>query len=148
MKTSHSIEECINTCNELLRGEISAVETYQEAIKKFGDVPGVEVLRNIESEHRLSVADLQANIREMGGEPSSDSGAWGDFAKTIQKTANLFGENSATSSLLMGERHGEREYCEAIQNDDTLPECRVMMEATLLPRIRRHIAKLEETDNL
>lgn len=148
MKSSPSVDECIDTCNQLLRGEMSAVETYQEAIRKFSDVPGVEVLRNIESEHRLSIADLQANIREMGGEPSSDSGAWGEFAKAVQKTANLFGENSATASLLKGERHGEREYCEAIDDDDTLPECRVMMEATLLPRIRRHIAKLEESDRL
>ncbi len=148
MKSSPSVDACIDTCNKLLRGEMSAVETYQEAIRKFTDVPGVEVLRNIESEHRLSVADLQANIREMGGEPSADSGAWGEFAKAVQKTANLFGENSATASLLKGERHGEREYCEAIDDDDTLPECRVMMEATLLPRVRRHIAKLEESDRL
>ncbi len=144
MKTSLTHNEaCIETCNSLLRGELSAIETYTKAIKRFADNHELAVLHEIRSEHEQTVSELQQNVLGMGGTPSTESGIWGDFAAGVQSAANLFGEDSAIASLIQGEKHGIREYEEAIDDDDTLPECRDLMVGTWLPRLRSHIDRLE-----
>ena len=87
-------DHCIDICNGLLRGELSAVETYGQAIDKYAGSPVTEELRRIRADHSRSANWLSANVREMGGVPQKDSGAWGLFANAVQGAANLFGENS------------------------------------------------------
>jgi len=147
MKTTlQNNQECIETCNELLRGELSAIETYTKAIEKFETGHDISVLDGIRREHRLTVNELRQNILDMGGTPSDDSGLWGDFAKGVQAAANLFGEDSAIASLIRGEKHGVDEYQEAIEDDNTLTECRELMRSAWLPRLKSHIRKLESFD--
>ena len=52
MSTTLINEECIKTCNSLLRGELSAVETYAKAIEKYPETPATAELTRIQSEHR------------------------------------------------------------------------------------------------
>jgi hypothetical protein len=136
-------EECIKICNELLRGEISAVETYDQALEKYADTPVALELSRIRSEHSMSAGLLASNILDMGGEPDKDSGAWGSFANTIQGTANLFGQGSAIESLQKGEEKGRSDYEDALKDNDVMAECKVMIREELLPPIREHIATLE-----
>jgi len=42
----------VDTLNKLLRGEIAATETYQQALAKVGTEPGADALRRIHDEHR------------------------------------------------------------------------------------------------
>lgn len=142
MKTTHHTEHCIDVCNSLLRGEISAIETYSAAIHKFEKEPSVSVLEDIRREHILSANRLRENVHSMGGEPSTDSGAWGTWAKAVAGAARLVGEGAAIKSLLEGEEHGEKEYKEALEDDEVLPGCKDMIRAELLPRQRNHIAAL------
>jgi len=107
-------EPCIKVCNSLLRGELSAIETYGQAIRKHSDSPAAERLRDIRSEHITAAKLLADNVREMGGEPETDSGGWGVFAKTVQGTANLFGPGSAIESLQKGEEAGRGDYESAL----------------------------------
>lgn len=139
-----TMEKCIDTCNSLLRGELSAIETYGQAIEKYADEPVVDELRRIHSEHTDSALRLSANVRDMGGKPDTDSGAWGVFAAAIQGTANLFGNGSAIESLQRGEEMGCNGYEEALRENDLLPECAKMIREELLPRTRRHVADLEQ----
>ncbi|MBB5350079.1 hypothetical protein HNR46_000300 [Haloferula luteola] len=134
--------ECIEVCNQLLRGEISAVETYGQAIEKFAGEPEVGTLRRVQDEHRESVAKLKANILEMGGVPESNSGAWGTFAKGVEATAKLFGEASAVAALRQGEEFGIGLYEAAIENDDVMPECKSLIRMQLLPKLRTHLVTL------
>lgn len=135
--------ECIETCNSLLRGELSAVETYEQAIEKFDSAADTVTLRKIRDEHQASVHDLQRSITEMGGVPETDSGAWGTFANAVQGAANLLGDDSAVAALKQGEKHGENDYEKALEQEDTLPSCRSQIESKLLPRVRSHIQTLE-----
>src|SRR5690606_31544821 len=82
-------EHCIDICNSLLRGEISAVETYTQAIEKFRDEPEVSLLEDIRRDHVESANRLRQNIHTMGGQPSNDSGAWGTWAKGVEGAAKL-----------------------------------------------------------
>ncbi len=78
--------EAVRQLNSLLRGEISAAETYRMAIEKIadGDASGnVQVLRQMQEEHGRAAQELRERIRSLGGEPSDSSGAWGAWAQTV-----------------------------------------------------------------
>jgi hypothetical protein len=136
-------EKCIEVCNSLLRGELSAVETYGQAIEKHAASPVAEELRRLRIEHTQAAERLSANVRSMGGVPDTGSGAWGAFAATVQGTANLFGPGSAIESLQRGEESGRKDYQDALVDDDVMPECKTMIREELLPRTIAHIAALE-----
>ncbi|BDS06801.1 hypothetical protein NT6N_18410 [Oceaniferula spumae] len=136
-------EDCIKECNSLLRGELSAVETYEQAIDKFGHEGQGMPLRRIKEEHQASVRDLKDSITAMGGIPDDESGAWGTFATAVQGAANLFGDNSAVAALKQGEKHGENEYEEALEKDCIMPSCRSQIQTKLLPRVKSHISTLD-----
>ncbi len=139
----HPQDYCIKVCNGLLRGELSAVETYTQAIDKHGSSIAAAELRRIRSEHSLSANLLSANVREMGGEPDKDSGAWGIFATAVQCAANLFGPDSAIDSLRRGEETGHSDYQEALLDGDVMDDCKRMIRERLLPRVTHHISTLE-----
>lgn len=138
-----STEHCIDVCNRLLRGERSAVETYDKAIEKYGDKPVLEGLNRIRSEHAAAVSELEANVRSMGGEPETDSGAWGTLANTVQSTANLFGAGSALEALESGEQMGVTDYKAALEDAEVMPGCKDLIRGTLLPLTEAHIAELK-----
>ncbi len=51
---SRTVEEL----NDLLKGEISAAETYVQLLKKLGDHPKAEVLKKIEAETREKIENV------------------------------------------------------------------------------------------
>ena len=146
MKTMESTEACIRVCNSLLRGELSAVETYSLAINRYSGKPAVTELQRIRTEHALSAARLSQNVREMGGTPEEDSGAWGVFAKAVQGAANLFGADSALESLQRGEEKGRSDYEAALANDEVMAAHKEVISSELRPRINHHIATLERLE--
>ena len=139
-------EHCIEVCNGLLRGELSAIETYEQAIEKHSDSPAATELRRICSEHSRAANRITANVRQMGGEPEEGSGAWGVLANAVQGTANLFGAGSALESLKRGEESGRQDYQDALLDDDVMPECKQMIRDELLPPVIEHIASLERLE--
>ncbi|MDF1656266.1 MAG: DUF2383 domain-containing protein [Verrucomicrobiales bacterium] len=139
-------EDCIEWCNKLLRGERSAVETYQMAIDKHHDNPALTELNDIRAEHHRSVTELEANIREMGGEPDQDSGVWGVFAKAVQGGANLFGEESAIEALENGEKKGLDDYEDALESGELMPGCAILYREKLIPRIKSHLLILDRLE--
>lgn len=148
MNTETINEECIKTCNSLLRGELSAVETYSKAIEKYPATPVTAELTRIQSEHREAANKLATNVRSMGGVPDTDSGAWGIFAKSVQSAANLFGTESAIESLQRGEEHGRDEYRDALENSDVMETCKNLIRTELLPSVENHIQILERLEEV
>src|SRR5437879_3260338 len=89
--------------NTLLEGEIAAVETYGQALEKIAD-PDLRInLRDVQSNHLDRIRTLSSRVRELGGEPANDSGAWGAMAKVMEGGATLFGDKSAIDMLETGE---------------------------------------------
>ena len=136
-------KHCIEICNKLLRGERSAVETYDKAIEKYGDQPVLGELRAIRADHAEAVLELESNVRSMGGEPAEESGAWGALANTVQSTANLFGASSAIEALQSGEKSGQSDYKGALEDEKVMEDCKTMIRLKLLPKIDTHIVTLE-----
>jgi len=136
-------KECIDVCNSLLRGEISAIETYGQAIEKFSTAPERGALETIRADHEASAAQLRRHIYDMGAEPSESSGAWGTFAKAVEGSATLLGESPALAALNQGEEHGIGEYRSALANEHVMPEIKGIISAQLLPALEDHLSVLK-----
>ena len=93
--------DTLDTLNSFLRGEISAVETYRQAIEKLRDKPEVSTLSECLRSHEQRVSLLRDEIRLRGGEPAQGSGPWGAFVKLLEGGAKLFGAKSAIAALAL-----------------------------------------------
>src|ERR1044071_76394 len=95
------------TLNSLLRGEMSALETYRQAIQKLegSNAPGLQELHSLRADHRDAADALWHHIEGHGGKPSEDSGPWGGWAKLVEGTAKLLGSAAALKALKEGEEH-------------------------------------------
>lgn len=129
MGTQYSIDQL----NSFLRGEISAVETYQMALKKLDQISTArdELLVNLKS-HQDRVMWLQDAIVALGGKPAEGSGPWGAFAKAVEGAAKVMGDKIAVAALEEGEDHGLKDYKADIDNLDA--QSRHLVMAKLLPQ--------------
>ena len=146
--TAATTSAAVTQLNSFLRGEISAAETYRMAIDKASDsdnAANVGLLREIQEEHGRAAQAIRDRIRELGGEPSDSSGAWGAWAKTVQGAMNLFGDAAALKSLKEGEEHGLKDYNEGL--DDIDVTSRQLVQNQLIPAQQRHINLLDQLIN-
>jgi uncharacterized protein (TIGR02284 family) len=127
----------IKHLNSFLRGELSAVQTYDQAIEKLRrDEPAVtEQLRTCRESHRRRVDELTREVRRLGGEPASDSGVWGSFAKAVEGGAKLFGKKAAISALEEGEDHGRNDYERDVKDLD--PPTRDFIQQKIMPEQKK-----------
>lgn len=137
----------IDQLNSLLRGEISAAETYRMAIDKLADnaTSSAGLLREIQEEHGRAAQGIRDRIREIGGEASDSSGAWGAWAKVVQGTMNLLGDASSLKALKEGEEHGLKDYEDAVEKVDATSA--QLIQNQLMPAQHRHIDLLDQLIN-
>jgi uncharacterized protein (TIGR02284 family) len=139
-----STEECTTGLNRLIRGELSAVETYRQALDKMKDAPEAVELHALLVEHRAAVQMLREHVQQRGGTPSTSSGAWGTWAKLVEGTAQLFGNAAGLKALKEGEEHGTREYESFLTDENADHECKRLVSTQLLPQARSHIPILDQ----
>jgi hypothetical protein len=128
-------DKTVNALNGFLRGEISAVETYRQAIEKLGAGPTQLQLEDCRRSHEQRVAKLREQVARLGGEPAKDSGAWGSFARLVEGGAKAFGEKAAVAALEEGEDHGLKLYRDDLDKLDAT--ARQLVESDLLPAQER-----------
>ncbi|MCA1581265.1 MAG: PA2169 family four-helix-bundle protein [Acidobacteria bacterium] len=138
-----TVDRCVEQLNSLLRGEISAAETYRMAIDKVGGDRQSDgaALRTIAQEHGEHAQRLRDEIRRAGGHADDASGTWGAYAKTIEGAASLFGDAAALKALKEGEEHGLKDYRAALDAVDE--PARKLIAETLIPAQQRHITSLD-----
>jgi hypothetical protein len=138
----------IQVCNNLLRGEVSAGQTYGQAILKYQSEPVTAELDRIRKEHADASVVLCDLIRSYGGVPDEHSGTWGVFAMAIQAAANLFGTESAIEALHRGEAKGLKDYEDALNDPALVAGVKEVVRGDLAPRIIRHIQALDRLEQL
>jgi hypothetical protein len=143
MTTHDTTHETAEALDHLLRGEISAIETYAQAIDKFQGHPEQSTLRRLRADHVDSANVLRAHVATRGEENSTSSGAWGAFARAVEVTAQLLGHTSALQALREGETHGRDAYENLLMRTDIDPSARELVSVTLLPRQKAHIASID-----
>jgi TolA-binding protein len=138
--------ETVLQLNAFLRGEISACETYRQAIDKLGkderDSGPTGLLREIQEDHGRAAQGLRDRIRELGGEAADSSGLWGAWAKLAQGSANLLGNSAALKALKEGEEHGLRDYDGGV--DDLDPVSADLIGNQMIPAMERHVRLLDQ----
>jgi uncharacterized protein (TIGR02284 family) len=136
-----------NNLNKYLRNELSVIETYQQALEKerqkLGHETEFQQLNAILSEHQQAASQLRTHIQQLGGTPVQDSGAWGTWSKIVMGAATLLGDKAALKALKEGEESRLKEYQEALQDTDTPPEVKTVINS-LLPKQQAHIRTLDE----
>ena len=139
--------DTIDSLNSLLRGEISACETYRQAIAKVSDEPSLRTaLQESLSSHESRAQLLRERITQLGGKPAEGSGAWGTFAKLVEGGAKAFGDKAAIAALEEGEDHGLKDYREELKKLDGT--ARTFVESQLLPaqeRTHRVLSAMKKT---
>ncbi|MFA5923518.1 MAG: DUF2383 domain-containing protein [Methylococcaceae bacterium] len=138
----HSIE----TLEKLLKDELSATETYQQALAKLREDAALgeaEDLISIYEDHKVAVSSLHAQIRQLGGTPAEDSGAWGTWAKIVLGGANILGKDAVLKALQEGEKSGAEDYKDALQDTKLSSDVRSLIETKLLPAQQAHIRTLD-----
>ena len=114
-------EDTADALNSLLRGEISAAETYTQALKKVQGHPGAATLETLRKDHVEAATVLRRFVKSQGEKADTSSGAWGAFAKSVEGTAKLFGDKSAVKALKEGEEHGVKSYERVLEKKDIDP---------------------------
>ena len=143
MSTDGGMAGAVGQLNSLLRGEISAVQTYDQGIRELADEHGREAaeLRRIAQEHGEHAQELRARVRALGGEPDDSAGTWGGLVQAVEGASRLFGGKSALKTLREGEEHGLRDYRDALSELDA--ESRRLVQDVLLPAQLLHIQALD-----
>jgi len=127
--------EPIQQLNSFLRGEISAVETYRQAIDKVADTRARSQLEECQTSHQRRIDLLRTRIMQLGGQPDKSAGAWGTFANAAEGGAKVFGEKAAIDVLEEGEDYGLKDYQSHLTDLDV--DSRVFVEQELLPAQRQ-----------
>ncbi|HEY1380605.1 MAG TPA: DUF2383 domain-containing protein [Gemmataceae bacterium] len=143
-----SVEERTAGLNRLIRGELSAIETYRQALDKMKDAPEATELHAMMVEHRTAAQVLREHVKERGGNPADGSGPWGTWAKLVEGTAQLFGNAAALKALKEGEEHGIKEYEAFLQDTSADQECKDLARTQLLPQARSHVPILDRLIDL
>jgi hypothetical protein len=136
----------IDDLNKCLRSELSAIETYQQALEKnrsqYGQDTKFQQLSKMLDDHREAASQLRTLIEQKGGKPSGDSGAWGTWSKTIMGAAKLIGDKAALKALKEGEESGMKEY-QSIAQDSAAPADVKTVTSPLLAKQQEHIRELD-----
>lgn len=129
--------------DELIRGEISAVESFDTVINKVKDTSELTKLSELRQDHMRAVENLKKFAAgEVEGKTDS-SGPWGTFTTAFAGGASFFGDKAAINALKVGEQHGLNEYQEALADDGIRPEVKELIRSELIPNQERHLAVIE-----
>jgi uncharacterized protein (TIGR02284 family) len=134
----HTNEVTLKELNDLLKGEMTAVETYNQALGKLSqDLTARVDLKQCLASHSERAQRLEEIIRGLGGNPTKRVGLWGTLAKLIQGGAQILGDKAAIAALEEGEDHWLRNYQESLDKIEPSTARRVRDE--LLPaQLRTH----------
>lgn len=147
MSSSHDTTTVVvDHLNALLRGEMSAVETYDLAILKTVDHPIPELALNRDC-HARRVRILSDDVCAHGGHPEGTSGVWGAIVEIMTGGAAVLGRGAIIAVLEEGEDRGLKDYRQAMGMVDD--EIRKQIEQDLLPaqkRTHKRMSLLSKSD--
>lgn len=136
-------DACIHACNQLLRGELSAIETYTHVIGNCDEHGVAHTLDRIREDHEQNANILRFHLSALGAVPDSGSGGWNVLARTAEGAAALLSDATAITTLIGGERHRIREYESVLGNPLVKEEIKVRLRDENLPRLRNDVRSLE-----
>lgn len=135
----------IEDLNGLLQGELAAIRSYSEAVRKADDPRVAEVFDECRTSHLTRSTKLQAAVVETGGLPVTPSGPWGGLSKLVTSGAGAIGDRALAMALEEGEDIGASQYEWSLVNMHG--DHRNLVKSELLPEQQRTHQRLKELTN-
>jgi hypothetical protein len=139
--------------NHLLNAELSAVETYEQALqekewKVLGPDPQIQALFHILVDHVQAASQLATEVQRLGGRPANGTKAWDRLshlrmAAILFGDANPFGDKAALEALKDDEESGLKEYQAVLHHDVLSPEVKPLI-GSLEAKQQAHVRALED----
>lgn len=130
--------------DELIRGEISAVQSFRTVLGKIKDTNERTALEKMLQDHVGAVDKLKRFAEKKFESKVESARPWGAFTKAFAGGASFFGDKAALAALKIGEQHGINEYQEAIKDDSIDQEVRNLIQTELLPNQERHLQTINQ----
>ena len=132
------------TCRRLIGVEMSASETYTEALDYFHCDPEQSLLLAIRAGHDESVDCLGDHLLVLGQEIQAQEETRNFFSKAVEGVSSTFGESATLLALEAGET-GALKECRAVLADPQVPDgLKEDLRHRLIPRLQRHVEELEK----
>ncbi len=125
---------------KILCAEMSAVETYTQAIESFhhgDDIQQLEIARDC---HVQRVDTLAGKLYELGGSPTESSGIWGKTARALDAGGEVVSDKEAVALLEKGEERGIQQYRDLVATTKADPAIQTLAAQLL--------AQQEETQRI
>jgi hypothetical protein len=129
--------------NTLLRGELSAVESYDRVLPEFERCQATAELHRIRDAHSEAVAVLRERVVRGGGVPAEGPGPWPAFVAVVGGAAKALGPATVLRALHEGEVLTAGEYEAALNAGQLDAETAGVVRSQLLPRSREHVVDLD-----
>lgn len=121
----------VDDLNALLRDELLAIETYEQALAGRSAFSGKTELSRCQQSHEKRAEALREQIELLGGTPFHTSGARGVVAKVIEGGAIAMSDDAAIRALEEWEDRGLKDYVARSEKLD--PTAREIVATQLLP---------------
>jgi len=131
----------IDTLNELLKGELMAMNIYQETDDIQGDEQVMAMLDQFAEDHQEHAKLLANRIRELGGTPVESTGMAGAMAQMSSKFNALRGPAHLLKQVYDGEDKGVHAYEDRI--DELDPESQDLVK-TMMSTDHDHLKLFKE----
>lgn len=136
----------LDDLNKCLRGELSAIDTYRQALEKhrqqYGQEMKFQLLAEILKDHEEAASRVRRLIQGMGGTPSDDSGGWGKWSQTVMGAAKLFGDKAALKALKEGEESGVEGYERLAQDPSASADTKTLLVG-IITMEQEHVRELD-----
>lgn len=148
-ETAHSpVISGYDVLSRILRGELAAVEAYEQVLEKFKGEPESQRLMRFMLEHQRAANFWRDEILSKGVSPEVTAGPWGQVVKTLVGTAKLFGDTPTLQALEVGENHGLAEYQSLLENKNVPERLKRRIREDFIPAQEQHIVSLEAMKEL
>ncbi len=143
MQGDNFVAQESNDCiNEILRGEISAQEAYDQVFEAIKDDPEVTRLDQLRADHSTAVEYWKNQAHSEMSYPEQTSGVWGTAVEAFVGASKLLGQKAALSALKKGEEHGLENYRKMLDREDLTPVQKNEIRNNFIPCQQEHITTL------
>ncbi len=130
--------------DEILKGEIAAVESYEFIYDKVKTTQEIDILRKIHSEHVEEVEYWRQELIRDALLPQEHSGDIGMLAKSLLSALHIIGLKGSLYVLKQGEDLGLRIYHSKITSPLLNPIQRRHIQEVSIPNQEKHLFKLRQ----
>jgi bacterioferritin (cytochrome b1) len=115
-------QQYIDTLNELLKGELMAIQVYDKTKEIQGDAQVQEMLDKFKKDHKRHTDLLTQRIKELGGIPENKTGFPGIMSDVTAMVNSIRGPKHLLKQVYDGEDKGINAYEERLEKLDPVSQ--------------------------